>query len=536
MPYFRFQPSLLTSMLSLESFNSPVLLSFVVLILLSVRTFFWYNRRPKGAPPGPVGLPFVGSAPFLLHNAHLKFQELGKIYGNVFTVYLGNRLTVVLNDFDAIKAAYVDKSAAFASRRPGFVNGVTNGWRKDGKARGIGMTSGHQWQTIRKFNMTALRNLGIGKMRTQTLILDEVQYFSDKLERGYGRPMEALPMVRSAIVNILCMVMLGFHPAPNDRRVDAINSFLDQAHMVVKGVEPLQIFPWLRLLPGKYKAIVNKYRTTVATLGKMFRREIEVHDQLSLDADGSRDYIEAFQWQRAKDLEENGEDTYFDEPELIAQLNNLFGAGTMPTTATLAWALYFMVQQPEAQQKLYQELDKVIGTGRWIETSDKGSLPFVEAICRETHRLGSVLPLGAPRCTTEDVELLGYCIPQGTAVLPNLYNINRDPLYWKNPNEFRPERFFDANGQLFNPPYFIPFSTGLRQCPGQAFVTDVIFLFFANLMNRFQVSLPRGTTLATMEQSIGDAVLEPPTFELVFTPRRFDIGLSFFRRASLLPM
>ena len=175
------------------------------------------------------------------------------------------------------------------------------------------MANGVQWQTIRRFNVTALRNLGVGKMRTQTLILDEVQYFSDQLERGCGRPTEVHPMVRTAIVNILCMVMLGFHPQPRDKRLDTINRFLDETHIVVKAVEPLQMFPWLRFVPGKYRGVVDSYRETMKRLGKMFRKEIAQHDHVSLDVDGLRDYVEAFLFQQARELEEkSGEAPYFD--------------------------------------------------------------------------------------------------------------------------------------------------------------------------------------------------------------------------------
>lgn len=174
------------------------------------------------------------------------------------------------------------------------------------------MVNGVQWQTIRRFNVTALRNLGVGKFRTQTLILDEVQYFSDKLERAYGRPTEVLPLMRTAIVNILCMVMLGFHPQPCDKRLDIVNRFLDETHIVVKAVEPLQMFPWLRFVPGRFKRIVDNYRETMRRLAKMFQREIALHDQISLEVDGLRDYVEAFLFQRERELEENNEMAYFD--------------------------------------------------------------------------------------------------------------------------------------------------------------------------------------------------------------------------------
>ena len=44
----------------------------------------------------------------------------------------------------------------------------------------------------------------------------------------------------------------------------------------------------------------------------------------------------------------------------------------------------------------------------------------------------------------------GYTIPKGTWVIPGLRYIMRDPDYWKDPEEFNPERFLetDKDGQI----------------------------------------------------------------------------------------
>ena len=35
-----------------------------------------------------------------------------------------------------------------------------------------------------------------------------------------------------------------------------------------------------------------------------------------------------------------------------------------------------------------------------------------------------------------------------------------DPTLWKNPREFKPERFLNSQGAVEEPPYFMPFSVG----------------------------------------------------------------------------
>lgn len=53
-----------------------------------------------------------------------------------------------------------------------------------------------------------------------------------------------------------------------------------------------------------------------------------------------------------------------------------------------------MVLYPEVQKKAQAELDRVIGTGRLPEPSDKNSLPYIEALVRETLRWHPVVPVG----------------------------------------------------------------------------------------------------------------------------------------------
>ena len=87
-------------------------------------------------------------------------------------------------------------------------------------------------------------------------------------------------------------------------------------------------------------------------------------------------------------------------------------------------------------------------------------LPYTEAVILEVQRCASLVPLGVPHMTHEDVTIDGYTIPEGTVVAANLYSIHRDPRYWKNPEKFDPLRFLDENKKLLRPDGFAPFSIG----------------------------------------------------------------------------
>lgn len=85
-------------------------------------------------------------------------------------------------------------------------------------------------------------------------------------------------------------------------------------------------------------------------------------------------------------------------------------------TTFLAMSLY-----PDVLKRAQAELDAVVGPSRLPDWDDQESLPYVNAVIKESLRWLNVFPLGLPHCTIADNELRGYFIPAGTIVLPNTW-------------------------------------------------------------------------------------------------------------------
>jgi hypothetical protein len=74
----------------------------------------------------------------------------------------------------------------------------------------------------------------------------------------------------------------------------------------------------------------------------------------------------------------------------------ILGWGKMQTTSTLHVFLLAMVLYPEVQARAQEEIDSVIGEGlkRLPDWDDRASMPYVDAVIRETLRWFPVVPLG----------------------------------------------------------------------------------------------------------------------------------------------
>ncbi|KAK5978973.1 hypothetical protein GCK32_020419 [Trichostrongylus colubriformis] len=83
---------------------------------------------------------------------------------------------------------------------------------------------------------------------------------------------------------------------------------------------------------------------------------------------------------------------------------------------------------------------------------------------------------------------------------------------------FNPSRFIDENGKLKKVDEFIPFSIGKRQCLGEGLAKMELFLFIANLFNRFELSSVNPDEPPSMKKSFG-TTLRPPPYHCLARPR-----------------
>ncbi|WP_066173847.1 cytochrome P450 [Bacillus marinisedimentorum] len=97
-----------------------------------------------------------------------------------------------------------------------------------------------------------------------------------------------------------------------------------------------------------------------------------------------------------------------------------------------------------------------------------GDDDFLEMFVQEIRRFFPFVPVLGARVRSE-FSWKGHHFEKGTLVLLDIYGTNHDPRLWEDPDEFRPERFHDWNGGLFD---LIPQGGGDadkgHRCPGES--------------------------------------------------------------------
>ena len=67
--------------------------------------------------------------------------------------------------------------------------------------------------------------------------------------------------------------------------------------------------------------------------------------------------------------------------------------------------------------------------------------------------------MGVPRSAVCDTIVGGFNVPKDTIVFVNQYAIHRDPKYFEDPEDFKPERWI-KNGKVIKLESFVPFNGG----------------------------------------------------------------------------
>ncbi|GAV00007.1 hypothetical protein RvY_10925-3 [Ramazzottius varieornatus] len=267
--------------------SSP-LVSAIIAVILGI--YYWYWHRD--IPDGPRGLPLLGYAPFFGPNPQHKFLKFKEKYGKIFSMYMGTQLTIVLNDYSAVKEAFITQGEIFSGRAAGFVfEYISRG--KDGKIHGFFLDSGEKVKKARRFILQTFRDLGMGKDRMQNCILEEAETLIEIFRANAGKPFDPLPTFNASVANVICGMSWGRRYSHDDKRFQKVLSGFKVIPDLLSQASPLLGFPFLRFIPGTMK---NKWDTALRAVrfNQNFTREVVLEHIQEKHEGEPRDFVDTF--------------------------------------------------------------------------------------------------------------------------------------------------------------------------------------------------------------------------------------------------
>ncbi|KAI9871700.1 MAG: hypothetical protein M1830_002597 [Pleopsidium flavum] len=188
--------------------------------------------------------------------------------------------------------------------------------------------------------------------------------------------------------------------------------------------------------------------------------------------------------------------------ELTAEALTQLIAGSDTTSNTSCALLFWCLKTPGVMEKLQKELDEAIPNNDTIpDFATVKDLPYLHNVITETLRIHSTSSLGLPRLVPPGpgITIHNHHFPQNTVLSVPAYTIHHSTAIWgADADEFRPERWDDANLTEEQKNAFIPFSYGPRACVGRNVAEMELALIVSTVIRRYEFEL-RQETLETRE-------------------------------------
>ncbi|KAK4432518.1 Iridoid oxidase [Sesamum alatum] len=452
-------------------------------------------------PPGPQPWPVVGNLFQLVGAAsapHQSFAKLAKKHGPVMTLHLGSMTTVVISSSAAARVMFKNQDVVLAGRK--IYESMKSEIGNDGSL--ITAQYGPRWRTLRRLCIAEFFSAApLDAMRgVRAKCVDQmVQYMRDAAATGLGIDVGKFffLMAFNLIGNLI------FSKDLLDPESERGSKFFYHAGKATEFAGKPNVADFLPMLKwvdpqGIRRRTQFHVKRGFDIAGEFLKERMKEMEKGSFVEKKRRDYLDVLLEYQGDGVEEH---TAFSSTTINIIVFEMFTAGTDTTTSTLEWAMAELLHNPHTLHKVQAELRTVIRPGKILEEDNLEHLPYLKAVIKETLRLHPPLPFLVPHMAMDSCKLLGFHIPQETQILVNVWAIGRDPKTWKDPLEFRPERFLDPDTADYKGHHFefIPFGSGRRICPAVPLASRLLPLTLGSVLHAFDWVLADGLKPAEMD-------------------------------------
>lgn len=423
-------------------------------------------------PPGPAGHPLWGSLVEVWRDPLKLLVEGQRDYGDVVRFRFATLNYYLLSDPEVIQHVFVKNTKNYEKSRNYKGMKLVLG-------RGLLTSEGEFWKRQRRlagpaFHHQHLRSFA-ATMRTCTR--DLLAQWAQREDAA--APFDLQEEMMKVTFRIVGQALFSTDVEGDARAVgQALHVALHFADEYASSILPLP--PWVPT-PNNRRFVKAK-----RTLDEVVYRIID--DRRRLLAGGGEGPLDLLGMLMAA-TDETGKERMTNE-ELRDEVMTVVLAGHETTANALTWTLYLLSRHPLVEQRLYREIESVLGD-RELTFEDLPKLEYCERVILEGMRLFP--PAWAfERQALEDDVLGDYRAPAGTIVGVCTYALHRHARFWDNPEGFDPDRFTPERSAGRPRFAYMPFGDGPRVCIGKGFALMEAKIILAMLLQRYRVDLVPG--------------------------------------------
>ncbi|XP_057670074.1 uncharacterized protein LOC130902190 [Diorhabda carinulata] len=463
-----------------------------IIVVCGVVFLTWYvqwlwNRRylyiHSRNVPGPLGLPFIGSAYLFFVSKTSDIMEtlidLQKIYPDIGALWFGTRLYYTVSKPEHIEKILTSSKALDKDSLYKFLIFVIG--------EGLITARGQKWKKHRKIIRPAFNQRILNAY--QAVFLEKGEIFADQLQKNVGnKDMDLFELVSNCTLDIICETALGLNmniQTENSNFSKTLDKIMEITTYRIFHVWHHLVFTWkLYPLSKEYDKVLKVFKTFTSTVIKKkweaYHHKQKLKDSVSVSED------EESPKEKLAFLDLILENTNFTEEELNEEVELFLIAGTDTTASALSCLFTVLGMFQDVQQNVLEEILAILGPDRQVSPSDLPELKYTERVIKESLRLFPVAAFFL-RKISEDIDAGDIVFPAGSTVFFGLVHIQRNPKYWPDPLKFDPDRFLPENVAKRHPCTYIPFSYGPRNCIGGQYAMMNMKTILATVLRRFRI-------------------------------------------------
>ncbi|XP_049937612.1 cytochrome P450 4C1-like [Schistocerca serialis cubense] len=457
--------------------------------------------------PGEMALPLLGNTYrvfFLEREDFVAYlDQMTKTYWPLYRVWLGFQ-----PDVHVVKPEHIEKIMTSSELiTKSHVYHFLEPWL----GQGLLTSTGAKWHSRRKmitpaFHFSILDNFTEVFAEKSEVLVDILKTKAD------GEIFDIYPYITRCALDIICETAMG---TSVNAQKNLESAYVTSIYRVGEITVWRILSPWLQ----------SDFIFRISPSGREFYKQLKVlhgfsqkviqekkKARMTVKIDGKTpQYDELGRKRRVAFLDllltESEQGQKLTDEEIQEEVDTFMFEGHDTTTAGMTWVLLLLGHHTEIQEKVYAELRDLFQDDpkRQPTMQDLHNMKYLEMVIKESLRLYPSVPFIA-RKATQDVEIGGYNIPEGTMLTMNIIHTHRDPDHWPDPERFDPDRFLPENIQKRHPFAFVPFSGGPRNCIGQKFAILEEKTVLSYILRHFRVQ-----TVERLEdlKLMGELVLRP---------------------------